>query len=89
MTNDFFVNVLDMNTIWKAIEEDKNIFEGVDRKSKEHKWMASRVDLIFGSNSRLRALSELYASDDANPKFIKDFVNAWNKVMNADRFDVK
>ena len=89
LTNDFFVNVLDMNTMWKATEEDKDIFEGIDRKSKERKWMATRVDLAFGSNSRLRALSEVYASDDANSKFINDFASAWNKVMNADRFDVK
>lgn len=88
LTNDFFINVLDMNTIWKPAKQDEDIFEGIDRVSGDHKWMATRVDLIFGSNSRLRALSEVYASDDAMPKFINDFVSAWNKVMNADRFDI-
>ena len=88
LTNDFFINLLDANTKWKPTEQDKNIFEGVDRTSGKHKWMATRVDLVFGSNSRLRAVSEVYASDDAMPKFINDFINAWNKVMNADRFDV-
>lgn len=88
LSNDFFVNVLDMNTKWKATEQNKDIFEGIDRATGDRKWMATRVDLIFGSNSRLRALSEVYASDDAMPKFINDFINAWNKVMNADRFDL-
>jgi catalase-peroxidase len=88
LSNDFFVNVLDMNTQWKAMEEDQDIFEGIDRASGQRIWMATRVDLVFGSNSRLRALSEVYASDDAKEKFVKDFVDAWNKVMNADRFDV-
>lgn len=88
LTNDFFVNVLDMNTQWKATEQDKDIFIGIDIATNKRKWMATRVDLIFGSNSRLRALAEVYASDDAMNKFIRDFVNAWNKVMNADRFDI-
>jgi catalase-peroxidase len=87
LTNDFFVNVLDMGTLWKPTEQDKNIFEGIDRASGKHKWMATRVDLVFGSNSRLRALSEVYASDDSTSKFVNDFINAWNKVMNSDRFD--
>ncbi len=86
LSNDFFVNLLDMSTEWKASEEDKDIFVGLDRSSGKRKWMATRVDLVFGSNSRLRALSEVYASDDGMPKLIKDFVSAWNKVMNADRF---
>jgi catalase-peroxidase len=89
LTNDFFINVLDMGIQWKPLEQDDNIFEGIDRASGERLWMATRVDLIFGSNSILRALSEVYASDDAMPKFINDFVEAWNKVMNADRFDIK
>ena len=88
LTNDFFVNLLDMNTEWKATE-DKNIFNGVDRKSGKSKWTATRVDLIFGSNAQLRAISEVYASDDAKCKFLNDFVTAWNKVMNADRFDLR
>lgn len=88
LTNDFFVNVLDMGTTWKQSEEDEDIFAGFDRASGERKWMATRVDLIFGSNSILRALSEVYASDDAKEKFVHDFVVAWTKVMNNDRFDV-
>ncbi|MBN4069580.1 MAG: catalase/peroxidase HPI [Alkaliphilus sp.] len=88
LSNDFFVNVLDMNTKWKSTEMDEDIYEGIDRTSGERKWMATRVDLIFGSNSRLRALSEVYASDDSMPKFLDDFISAWNKVMNADRFDL-
>lgn len=88
LSNDFFINVLDMGIQWKPLEQNKDIFEGLDRISGERKWMATRVDLIFGSNSILRALSEVYASDDAMPKFINDFITAWNKVMNADRFDI-
>lgn len=88
LSNDFFINVLDMGTQWKPTEQDKDIFEGTDRISGERKWMATRVDLIFGSNSILRALSEVYASDDAMPKFINNFISAWSKVMNADRFDI-
>lgn len=89
LTNDFFVNLLDMATIWKPTEEDKDVFEGRDRATGELKWTGTRVDLIFGSNSQLRAISEVYGSDDAQEKFAKDFVAAWNKVMNADRFDLK
>ncbi|MFW9937589.1 MAG: catalase/peroxidase HPI [Candidatus Thorarchaeota archaeon] len=88
LTNDFFVNLLDMNTTWKAANEDKTLFEGHDIESNELKWTATRVDLIFGSNSQLRALAEVYGSDDAQEKFLHDFVAAWNKVMNLDRFDL-
>jgi catalase-peroxidase len=88
LTNDFFVNLLDMGTEWKAVSKDKNIFEGRDRKTGELKWTGTRVDLVFGSNSVLRALSEVYGSADGQEKFVHDFVAAWNKVMNLDRFDV-
>ncbi len=88
LTNDFFVNLLDMSTTWKATSEDDDIFEGRDRKAGELKWTGTRVDLVFGSNSELRAIAEVYASDDAKQKFLQDFVAAWNKVMNADRFDL-
>jgi catalase-peroxidase len=88
LTNDFFVNLLDMNVKWKPMSKDKDIFEGRDRKSGELKWIGTRVDLIFGSNSQLRAISEVYACDDSQKKFIHDFIGAWNKVMNADRFDI-
>ena len=88
LTNDFFVNLLDMGTVWKPTSEDRDFFEGQDRKTGELKWTASRVDLVFGSNSELRALAEAYASDDAQVKFTEDFIAAWNKVMNADRFDL-
>ena len=88
LTNDFFVNLLDMSTEWKPTEADKNIFEGRDLVSGELKWTASRVDLIFGSHSQLRAISEVYAQDDSKGKFYTDFVCTWNKVMNADRFDL-
>ena len=88
ITNDFFVNLLDMNTTWKATTKDKALFEGHDLKTDELKWTATRVDLIFGSNSQLRALAEVYGSDDAQEKFLRDFVAAWNKVMNLDRFDL-
>jgi catalase-peroxidase len=88
LSNDFFVNLLDMGTEWKATSPDEEMFEGRDRKTGEVKWTATRVDLIFGSNSQLRALAEVYACDDAGPKFVHDFVAAWNKVMNADRFDL-
>ena len=88
LTNDFFVNLLDMNTTWKATTEDKTTFEGHDIETGELKWTATRVDLIFGSNSQLRALAEVYGSDDAQEKFLHDFVAAWNKVMNLDRFDL-
>ncbi len=86
LTNDFFVNLLDMRTSWKATDEHKNLFEGKDRKTGELKWTASRVDLIFGSSSELRALAEVYASSDAKKKFVMDFVAAWSKVMEVDRF---
>ncbi len=89
LTNDFFVNLLDMNTAWKATSETQEEFEGRDRTTDEIKWTATRADLIFGSNSELRALAEVYASNDAKEKFIKDFVHAWSKVMKLDRFDLK
>jgi catalase-peroxidase len=89
LTNDFFVNLLDIGTTWKSVDSDQEIFEGRDRKTGEIRWKASRVDLIFGSNSELRALAEVYASSDANEKMVRDFIAAWNKVMNLDRFDVK
>lgn len=89
LTNDYFVNLLDINTVWKPLSEDRERFEGLDRESGKAKWTATRVDLIFGSNSQLRAVAEVYASDDNKEKFIQDFIVAWNKVMNADRFDVK
>lgn len=87
-SNDFFVNLLDMRTVWRASEADPNIFIGTDRSSGERKWMATKVDLIFGSHSQLRAFSEVYASDDGPEKMLRDFVRAWNKIMNADRFDL-
>jgi catalase-peroxidase len=89
LTNDFFVNLLDMNTVWKPITEKEETFEGHDRKSGEVKWTGTRVDLIFGSNSQLRALAEVYAQNDSKEKFVNDFIAAWNKVMNLDRFDLK
>ncbi|MGB3466704.1 MAG: catalase/peroxidase HPI [Cyclobacteriaceae bacterium] len=89
LTNDFFVNLLDMGTTWKAIDEEDEIFEGSDRSSGTRKWTGTRVDLIFGSNSELRAIAEVYATGDADDKFVSDFVNAWTKVMNLDRFDLK
>ncbi|MGI6492638.1 MAG: catalase/peroxidase HPI [Pelotomaculum sp.] len=88
LTNDFFVNLLDMGTVWKPVSEDRDVFEGYERATGEFKWTGTRVDLIFGSNSELRAIAEVYASDDAQEKFVQDFVSAWNKVMNADRFDL-
>ncbi len=88
LTNDFFVNLLDMGTTWKATAEDKDVFEGRDRATGELKWTGTRGDLVFGSNSQLRALAEVYACDDAQKKFVQDFIAAWNKVMNADRFDL-
>lgn len=88
LTNDFFVNLLDMNTVWKPTSETKEIFEGCDRSTGAVKWTGTRVDLIFGSNSELRALAEVYGSADAQEKFVTDFVAAWNKVMNLDRFDL-
>jgi catalase-peroxidase len=88
LTNDFFVNLLDMGTEWKAVSDAKDIFEGRDRATGALKWTGTRVDLIFGSNSQLRALAEVYASDDAKSMFVREFVAAWNKVMNLDRFDI-
>ena len=89
LTNAFFVNLLDMSTEWKAVDDYGQLFEGKDRKTGHIKWTATRADLIFGSNSELRALAEVYASDDAQGKFVKDFVAAWVKVMELDRFDLK
>jgi catalase-peroxidase len=89
LSNDFFVNLLDMNIVWNASSDSKEVFEGRDRKTGKIKWTATRADLIFGSNSELRALAEVYASSDAKEKFVKDFVAAWTKVMNLDRFDLK
>ena len=87
LTNDFFVNLLDMGTTWKATDDDDSVFEGSDRKTGAVKWTGTRVDLIFGSNSELRALAEVYGTSDAKQKFVRDFVKAWTKVMNLDRFD--
>lgn len=89
LTNDFFVNLLDMGTVWKPVSDKGDMFEGKDRKTGKTKWTGTRVDLIFGSNSQLRALAEVYAQDDAKEKFVRDFIAAWNKVMNLDRFDLK
>ena len=89
LTNDFFVNLLDMGTEWKPTSKEEETFEGYDRTSGKPRWKASRVDLIFGSNSELRALAEVYGSDDGKEKFVHDFVNAWNKVMNLDRFELR
>ena len=88
LSNDFFVNLLDMGVSWKAVSEDQDLFEGSDRKTGAAKWRGTRADLIFGSNSELRALAEVYASADAQQKFVQDFAAAWNKVMNLDRFDL-
>jgi catalase-peroxidase len=88
LTNDFFVNLLDMNTAWKAVSEDRELYIGSDRTTGQPKWTGSRADLVFGSNSELRAIAEVYGSADAGEKFVKDFVVAWNKVMNLDRFDI-
>ncbi|MBD3349252.1 MAG: catalase-peroxidase, partial [Candidatus Eisenbacteria bacterium] len=88
LTNDFFVNLLDMGTAWSPVSEDDGVFEGRDRSTGDLKWTGTRVDLIFGSNSQLRAIAEVYASEDGSEKFVHDFVEAWDKVMNLDRFDV-
>ncbi len=88
LTNDFFVNLLDMSTEWKAASGAEDVFEGRDRATGKLKWTGTRVDLVFGSNSQLRALAEVYACADSKEKFVRDFVAAWNKVMNADRFDL-
>jgi catalase-peroxidase len=88
LTNDFFANLLDLDTKWTATSGSNNVFDGRDRKTGELKWTATRVDLIFGSDSELRAIAEVYACDDAQAKFVHDFVAAWTKVMNLDRFDL-
>ncbi len=88
LTNDFFVNLLDMSTDWQNADDSGQLFEGRDRETGEVKWTASRVDLVFGSNSQLRAIAEVYGTDDSHKKFVDDFVAAWNKVMNLDRFDL-
>ena len=89
LTNDYFINLLDMNTTWKEEDKSEQTFIGKDRKTQKTKWKATRVDLIFGSNSQLRALAEVYACEDSGDKFVKDFIAAWVKVMNSDRFDLK
>jgi catalase-peroxidase len=88
LTNDFFVNLLDMNTEWQPSSASEGVYEGRDRKTGETKWTGTRVDLLFGSNSQLRAIAEVYASDDSKEAFVKDFAAAWNKVMNLDRYDL-
>jgi catalase-peroxidase len=88
LSNDFFVNLLDMSTTWKRTLENQDVFEGFDRITGELKWTGTRVDIIFGSNSQLRALAEVYACEDSQEKFLHDFLAAWNKVMNLDRFDL-
>ncbi|MBV9169185.1 MAG: catalase-peroxidase, partial [Chloroflexi bacterium] len=88
LTNDFFVNLLDMRTEWKPSTSDANVYEGRDRATGKVKWTGTAVDLVFGSNSQLRALAEVYAQDDSKEKFVRDFAAAWNKVMNNDRYDL-
>jgi catalase-peroxidase len=88
LTNDFFLNLLDFGTTWNATSDSQNVFEGRDRKTGAVRWTATRVDLIFGSNSELRAVAEVYGCADSQQKFVSDFVSAWNKVMNLDRFDL-
>jgi catalase-peroxidase len=88
LSNDFFVNLLDMRTEWRPSAADANVYEGRDRASGTVKWTATSADLVFGAHSQLRALSEVYASSDSKEKFVRDFVAAWNKVMNLDRFDL-
>ena len=89
LTNDYFINLLDMNITWKETDKSEQTFVGIDRKTKTTRWKGTRVDLIFGSNSQLRALAEVYACDESQDKFIGDFISAWVKVMNSDRFDLK
>lgn len=89
LTNDFFVNLLDVSTVWKATGSDEEVFEGTDRKTGAKKWTATRADLIFGSHAELRAIAEVYGSSDAQEKFVRDFVSVWDKVTNLDRFDLK
>jgi catalase-peroxidase len=88
LTNDFFVNLLDMGTEWKPLSKDSDVFEGRDRKTGKVKWTGTRVDLVFGANAQLRALAEVYGCKDSQGKFLQDFAAAWNKVMNLDRFDL-
>jgi catalase-peroxidase len=88
LTNDFFVNLLDIGTAWRPSASARNVYEGRDRSTGELKWTATAADLVFGAHSQLRALAEVYASDDAKEKFVRDFVAAWNKVMNLDRYDL-
>jgi catalase-peroxidase len=88
LTNDFFTNLLDMNTVWKPSSKTEGVYEGHDRATGKLKWTGTRVDLVFGSNSQLRALAEVYACDDSREAFVRDFVAAWDKVMNLDRFDL-
>jgi len=88
LSNDFFVNLLDMGTTWKPTSQDPDVFEGRDRASGELKWTGTRVDLVFGSNSQLRAIAEVYGCEDSQEKFLLDFVAAWSKVMNLDRFEL-
>jgi catalase-peroxidase len=88
LTNDFFINLLDFGITWNATSDSQNVFEARDRKTGAVKWTGTRVDLIFGSNSELRALAEVYGCSDSQEKFVKDFIAAWNKVMNLDRFDL-
>ena len=89
LTNDYLVNMLDANTVWEPTDETEQVYVGKDRTTGEQKWLASRMDLVFGSNSQLRGLAEVYASSDAQDKFVQDFVKAWDKVMMLDRFDIK
>ena len=88
LTNDFFLNLLDFGTTWKAVSDSQDVFDGLDRKTGALKWTGSRVDLIFGSNSELRAIAEVYGCEDSQEKFVTDFVKAWDKVMSLDRFDL-
>jgi len=88
LTNDFFVNLLDMGTEWRPTSKDEDVFEGRDRATGKLKWTGTRIDLIFGSNSQLRAVAEVYGCEDSQEKFVQDFVAAWDKVMNLDRFDI-
>ena len=89
LTNDFFVNLLDMSTEWKAQSDEREVWDGCDRKTGQVKWTGTRADLVFGSNSILRSLAEVYGSADAQAKFVKDFVRVWDKVMNLDRYDLR